>query len=300
MISRRVALKLGATFALVGESATLAAPTMSTRAIPKSGEKLPCVGLGTWQTFDVAAGTRERAAVADVLRTFLGAGGVVIDSSPMYGRAEEVTGATVAAIGATGKPFLASKVWTSGKERGIREMERSFERMRTQKMDLMQVHNLLDVETHLPILREWKAAGKIRYLGVTHYAHAAFAELERLMKTEALDFVQLPYSLGDRAAEKRLLPVARDTGTAVLVMRPFQEGALFRRVRGKPLPAFAPDVDATSPAQLFLKFILSHPAVTCPIPATSNPKHAADNVKAGSGRLPDAAQRAKLVTWLEG
>ena len=173
-------------------------------------------------------------------------------------------------------------------------------RMGTKRMDLMQVHNLLDVSTHLPVLREWKAAGKIRYLGITHYAQSAFGDLERLMKTEALDFVQLPYSLGDREAEKRLLPAARDTGTAVLVMRPFQEGELFRRVKGKALPAFASEIDAASPAQLFLKFILSHPAVTCPIPATSNPKHAADNVKAGFGRLPDAALRAKLVSWLEG
>ncbi len=300
MLSRRAALKLGALVALGGERATLAAPVMSTRTIPKSGEKLPCIGLGTWQTFDVGSSVAEKSAVAEVLRAFLAAGGRVIDSSPMYGRAEQVTGEGVAAIGATGKPFLATKVWTSGKARGIREMERSFERMRTAKMDLMQVHNLLDVSTHLPVLREWKAAGKIRYLGVTHYAHSAFAELERLMKTESLDFVQLPYSLGDREAEKRLLPVARDTGTAVLVMRPFQEGELFRRVRGKSLPSFAPELDADSAAQLFLKFILSHPAVTCPIPATSKGKHAADNVKAGFGRLPDATLRAKLVSWLEG
>jgi aryl-alcohol dehydrogenase-like predicted oxidoreductase len=300
MVSRRAALTLGAMLAPWGERTTLAAPAMSTRTIPKTGEKLPCVGLGTWQTFDVGPSASERAVVTDVLRAFFAASGTVIDSSPMYGRAEEVTGATVAALNATGKPFLATKVWTSGKERGIREMERSFERMRTRKMDLMQVHNLLEVGTHLPVLREWKAAGKIRYLGVTHYAHSAFGELERLMKTEALDFVQLPYSLSDREAEKRLLPVARDTGTAVLVMRPFQEGELFRRVRGKPLPDVAFEIDAASPAQLFLKFILAHPAVTCPIPATSNPKHAADNVKAGTGRLPDATQRAKLVRWLEG
>jgi aryl-alcohol dehydrogenase-like predicted oxidoreductase len=273
---------------------------MSTRVIPKSGEKLPCVGLGTWQTFDIGSSAAEKSAVADVLRAFFDAGGRVIDSSPMYGRAEQATGDAVTALGATGKPFLATKVWTSGRDRGIREMERSLSRLRTSRVDLMQVHNLVDASTHLPVLREWKAAGKIRYLGVTHYAHSAFGELERLMRTEALDFVQLPYSLGDREAEKRLLPVARDTGTAVLVMRPFQEGELFRRVRDKPLPSFARELDADSPAQLFLKFILSHPAVTCPIPATSKAKHAADNVKAGFGRLPDAVLRGKLVSWLEG
>jgi aryl-alcohol dehydrogenase-like predicted oxidoreductase len=299
MVSRRAALKLGAVLALGGEGATLAASAMDTRAIPKSGEKIPCIGLGTWQTFDVGPDASERTAVAAVLRAFVAGGGAVIDSSPMYGRAEEVTGATIATIRPAIRPFLATKVWTSGKERGIREMNRSFERMRTRRIDLMQVHNLLDAGTHLPVLREWKGAGKIRYLGVTHYAHSAFAELERLMKAEALDFVQLPYSLGDREAEKRLLPIARDTGTAVLVMQPFMEGELFRRVRGKSLPDFAPELGATSPAQLFLKFILAQPAVTCPIPATSNPKHAAENVKAGSGRFPDAAQRAALVRWLE-
>lgn len=300
MVTRRATLKLGAVLALGGARTTLGAAAMSTRVIPSSGEKVPCIGLGTWQTFDVGSGVAERAAVADVLRTFLGAGGAVIDSSPMYGRAEEATGEGLAALGTLGKPFLATKVWTSGKERGVREMERSFTRLRARRMDLMQVHNLLNVDTHLPVLREWKAAGRIRYLGVTHYAHSAFGELERLMKTQKLDFVQLPYSLGDREAEKRLLPVARDTGTAVIVMRPFQEGALFRRVRGKALPDFARELAADSPAQLFLKFILAHPAVTCPIPATSKAKHAADNVKAGFGRLPDAAQRARLVSWLEG
>jgi aryl-alcohol dehydrogenase-like predicted oxidoreductase len=293
-------MTLGALLALGGERATLARTAMTTRTIPKSGEKLPCVGLGTWQTFDVGTAPAERAAVQEVLRTFFAAGGTVIDSSPMYGRAEQVTGEAVAAIGAAGKPFLATKVWTSGKERGIREMERSLSRMGTTRMDLMQVHNLLDLATHLPVLRQWKAAGKIRYLGVTHYARSAFADLERCMKSESLDFVQLPYSLGDREAEKRLLPVARDTGTAVLVMRPFQEGELFKRVKGKALPAFARELGADTPAQLFLKFILSHPAVTCPIPATSNPKHAADNMKAGFGPLPDASLRNELVSWLEG
>lgn len=280
-------------------SPTPASPPMNTRPIPKTGERIPTIGLGTWQTFDVGPAAQNRAPLAEVLRRFLAAGGRVIDSSPMYGHAEAVTGDLLAEIGATGTPFLATKVWTSGKQEGIEQMDRSLRLMRAQRIDLMQVHNLLDWQTHLPVLREWKQAGKIRYLGVTHYARSAFPDLERLIRTEALDFVQLPYNLADREAEQRLLPAALDTGTAVLVMRPFQEGGLFRRVRGAPLPAWAAEIDCASWAQLFLKFILGHPAVTCPIPATSNPKHLADNVQAGHGRLPDEATRRKLIQLLD-
>lgn len=297
---RRNLLALSLTSVAVAPRATLGKPNMTTRPIPKGGERLPCIGLGTWQTFDVGRDPNERSAVAEVLKAFFAAGGRVIDSSPMYGRAEEVTGDTLDAIGALGTPFLATKVWTSGKAEGIAQMERSFRLMRTKRMDLMQVHNLLDVKTHLPVLREWKRAGKIRYIGVTHYSHGAFDELERLMRAEALDFVQLPYSLGDREAERRLLPAATDTGTAVIVMRPFQEGALFKRVAGKALPSWAKELECTSFAQLFLKFILAHPAVTCPIPATSKPKHLADNVRAGTGPLPDAAMRKKMLSLLDG
>ena len=177
-------------------------------------------------------------------------------------------------------------------------MQRSLTRMRTAKLDLMQVHNLLDWQTHLPVLREWKQAGRIRYLGITHYAHSAFAELERVLRHEQVDFIQLPYTAADREAEKRLLPAAAETGTAVLVMRPFAEGALFQRVRGKPVPEWAAELDCSSWAQLFLKFILGHPAVTCPIPATSKLQHMADNVRAGFGRLPDAAMRKRIVDAL--
>lgn len=268
--------------------------TVNTRAIPKSGEQLPVVGLGTWQTFDVGTGTDERTAVREVLTKFLGAGMKVIDSSPMYGRAEEVTGDELAAI-KDAAPFLATKVWTRGKQAGIEEMERSLRRMRTKKMDLMQVHNLLDVKTHLPVLREWKQAGKIRYLGVTHYQHGEFPAIEKLMKTEKLDFIQIPLSIVDRAAEKRILPVAADTGTAVLVMQPFESGDLFKKVKGKQLPALAADLDCTSWAQFFLKFIIGHPAVTCPIPATAKSAHVIDNVQAALGRLPDAKQREKMA-----
>ena len=268
---------------------------MQTRKIPKSGEAIPVIGLGTWQTFDVGDAEAERAPLRSVLQRFLAAGGRVIDSSPMYGRAEAVSGELLAEQNAHARAFLATKVWVSGKQPGRRQMEQSLARMRTKRLDLMQVHNLLDWTTHLPVLREWKKAGRIRYLGVTHYSHGAFGELEQLLKTEALDFIQLPYNLRDRVAEERLLPIARDTGTAVLVMRPFAEGALFREVRGKTLPPWAAEFDCTSWAQFFLKFILSHPAVTCPIPATSNPDHLADNVRAGSGELPDATQRRKMI-----
>jgi len=299
--SRRTVLSAVLGVAAFGASSeSFAKASMTTRVVPKSGEKIPCIGLGTWQTFDVGDGPGERAPVAEVLRGFFAAGGRVIDSSPMYGRAEQVTGDAVAALGASPAPFLATKVWTSGRERGISEMERSLRRLRTKKLDLMQVHNLLDWKTHLPVLREWKAAGRIRYLGVTHYARSAFDDLERVMKNEKLDFVQLPYNLVDREAERRLLPVAAETGTAVLVMQPFQEGALFKRFRGVALPAWAAECDAASWAQLFLKFILGHAAVTCPLPATSNPKHLLDNVQAGAGRLPDAALRAKMVRLVEG
>ena len=268
--------------------------TVNTRAIPKSGEKLPVVGLGTWQTFDVGTGEAERKAVHEVLTKFLAAGLKVIDSSPMYGRAEEVTGDELATI-KDAAPFLATKVWTSGKQAGIEQMQRSMRRLRTKKLDLMQVHNLVDVNVHLPVLREWKTAGTIRYLGVTHYQHGAFDAIEKLMKKEKLDFIQIPYSIVDRLAEKRILPVAAETGTAVLVMTPFESGDLFKKVKGKPLPAIAADLDCTSWAQFFLKFIIGHPAVTCPIPATAKATHVVDNAGAALGRLPDSKQRDQMV-----
>jgi aryl-alcohol dehydrogenase-like predicted oxidoreductase len=273
-------------------------PTMLTRAIPKTGEKLPVIGLGTWQTFDVGDDRKVRAAIADVLRAFLDAGARVIDSSPMYGRAEQVTGDELAAIDAIGKPFLATKVWTSGKREGIEQMKRSISRMRATTLDLMQVHNLLDHATHLPVLHEWKAVGTIRYIGVTHYQHGQFDAIEKLMRAGEVDFIQVPYSIVDRRAEQRVLPAALDTGTAVLVMTPFESGRLFAQVRGKPLPAWAADIDCTSWAQLFLKFVIAHPAVTCPIPATANAKHVVDNARAGSGRLPDEAMRKKMAAAL--
>jgi aryl-alcohol dehydrogenase-like predicted oxidoreductase len=290
---------------------------MNTRAIPKTKEAIPVIGLGTWQAFDVDAS--GRAPLAEVVKQFFAAGGRVIDSSPMYGRSEAVVGDVLADLDAIGTPFLATKVWTRGKREGIAQMEQSRKRMRRRidersesggrgpagsaggegvrplGIDLMQIHNLLDWQTHLPTLREMKQAGTVRYIGVTHYSHGELPQIERIMRSESLDFIQIPYNVADRAVEARILPAAADTGTAVLVMRPFEEGALFRRVKGKPLPGWAADIDCTSWAQIFLKFIIGHPAVTCPIPATSDPKHLADNIKAGFGRLPDAAQRKAMI-----
>ncbi len=271
---------------------------MTTRPIPKGGESLPVVGLGTWQTFDVGGSAEERAPLQEVVRLLLEGGGRVIDSSPMYGRAESVTGDVVASLPGLPRPFLATKVWTTGKAAGEAQMRESMRRMRTDRMDLMQVHNLLDWETHLPVLQEWKAKGRIRYVGVTHYATSSFPLLERLLAAGNVDFVQLPYSAASREAEKRLLPAAAEHGVAVLVMRPFEEGALFSAVKGRPLPAWAADAGAASWAQLFLKFVVSHPAVTAAIPATRRPDHMRDNLGAGAGPFPDEKLRRKIAAEL--
>ncbi len=267
---------------------------MITRKIPRTGEALPVVGLGTWQTFDVGASEAERAPCLAVLGAFLAAGGRVVDSSPMYGRAEQVTGDLVAALPGAPRPFLATKVWTRGREAGEAQIRESMRRMRADPLDLMQIHNLLDWEVHLPTLRALKARGTIRYLGITHYSRSAFDEMESILRKEKVDFVQLPYSAGNRDAEARLLPAAAGTGTAVLVMRPFEEGDLFRAVKGRPLPPWAADIGATAWSQVFLKFILSHPAVTAVLPATANPGHLAENVAAGRGPLPDEALRKRM------
>lgn len=268
-------------------------PAMILRKIPSSGEELPAVGLGSWQTFDI--GTDQVAAMTPVVERFLALGGRVIDSSPMYGRAEETIGAMLAALPDSPEPFLATKVWTEGGKKGESQMKRSMQRLGVETLDLMQIHNLLDWKTHIETLRAWKDAGTFRYLGITHYQHGAFDEMEAILKTEKLDFVQLPYSVVDRAAEKRLLPAAQDAGVAVLVMTPFESGDLFVKVKGKPVPDWAAEIDCTSWAQLFLKFLLGHPAVTCPIPATSKVKHIEDNLGALRGRLPDDALRERIV-----
>ena len=272
-----------------------AAGTPLKRPIPKTGERLHAVGLGTWQTFDVGGDETGRAAAREVLARFVKAGGQMVDSSPMYGSSEAVVGELAAGLGAQQSLFLATKVWTSGREAGIRQMEESLRRMRTQRMDLMQVHNLSDVSTQLRTMREWKAQGRIRYIGITHYHEGAYAELERLIKLEKLDFAQFNYNVVTTAAEQRLLPVCADYQTAVIVNRPFEEGALFRAVKGRELPKWAQEFDCDSWARFFLKFILSHPAVTCAIPATRNPDYLVDNMGAALGRLPDAVMRRRMV-----
>jgi len=268
------------------------------KPIPRSGELLPVVGLGTWQTFDVGAGPAERAPLKEVLREFVQRGGSVIDSSPMYGRSETVGGEIAAELGIHKQLFVATKVWTSGRDAGIRQMEESLRRLRVKKLDLMQVHNLVDYRTHLTTLRKWREEGKIRYLGVTHYHAGAYAELARVLATEDLDFVQLNYSMAERDAEERLLPLAAEKRIAVLVNRPFAEGALFNRTRGKTLPPWAKEIGCASWAQFFLKFIISHPTVTCAIPATSKVSHLIDNMQAGASPLPDARIRAQMVRYL--
>ncbi|WAS92604.1 aldo/keto reductase [Nannocystis punicea] len=280
--------------------ASMGETTMLTRAHPRTHEALPVIGMGTWQTFDVGRDAGERAPLREVLAQHAAAGGRVIDSSPMYGRAEEVAGDLVAETGAPASPFWATKVWTRGRAEGEAQIDRSMRLLRTDRLDLLQVHNLLDFDVHIATLRRLRDAGRVRYLGVTHYTHTGMGELERVLRREPLDFVQLPYSAATRAAEQRLLPTAAELGVAVLVMRPFDGGALFERVRGTPLPGWAADLECTSFGQLFLKFILGHPAVHCPLPATSSAKHMADNVRAGFGRLPDAAEREKIAALVAG
>jgi diketogulonate reductase-like aldo/keto reductase len=270
-------------------------PAPLRRTIPSSKEALPVIGLGTWQTFDVGGGGGERAPLRQVLQRFVALGGRVVDSSPMYGRAEAVVGDLAAQDGVRDSLFLATKVWTSGQAAGVAQMEASLRHFRTRVLDLIQVHNLLDWRTHLKTLRDWKQAGRIRYLGVTHYTASAYGELEQVMKGEPLDFVQLNYSVAEREAERRLLPLAAERGVAVLVNRPFAEGALMRRVRGRPVPTWAGELGCTSWAQLFLKWIVAHPAVTCVIPATSRPEHLEDNMRAAVGPLPDTAARARIA-----
>lgn len=292
---RRDVLVMMAAAAAGGAAGT--APGPLARAISGSGEAIPAVGLGTWQTFDVDV-MRARAPLRDVLRRFVELGGRVVDSSPMYGTAESVVGDLAVELGVRDRLFVATKVWTSGRAAGIAQMERSVQRLRGPRVDLLQVHNLVDWATHLKTLRAWKEAGRVRYIGVTHYTASAYDELERVMKTEPIDFVQLNYSPLEPDAERRLLPLARDRRVAVLVNRPFAEGAIFARVRGKPVPAWAAEWECDSWAQLFLKWILAHPAVTCVIPATSRLQHLEDNMKAGVGRLPDAAARDKIAALL--
>ena len=266
---------------------------MLRRRIPGSGETLPVVGLGTSDEFETAEGT-DLDALRAVLRRFHELGGSLVDTAPAYGDAESVLGGLLSDLGLTDTLFLATKVSARGRAAGLEQMQRSRRRLGKRPLDLLQVHSLVDVRTQLRNLRQWKDAGHVRYIGVTHSRVSAFDALEKVMRTEPLDFVQLNYSFTEPQAEQRLLPLAADRGMAVMVNRPFENGALFRAVRGRSLPAWAAEFDCESWAQFSLKYILAHPAVTCVIPATSNPKHLVDNMGAGSGRLPDERTRRRM------
>ena len=270
---------------------------MLTRKIPASGEDLPVVGLGTWQTFDVGSSESERKTLKEVLTLMKEKGGKVIDSSPMYGSSEKVVGDLTTELVIQNYFFYATKVWISGKEQGINQMNESFRKMNRDKMDLMQIHNLVDWKTHLKTLRDWKEQGKIRYLGITHYTESAYDNLEEIMKKEKPDFVQFNYSIDSQEAERRLLPAAKDLGIAVLINRPYGGGSLFSRVKGKEIPEWAKEFDINSWGQFFLKFILSNEAVTCVIPGTSKPKHLVDNMMAGYGALPDKKTAGRMAEY---
>ncbi|WP_176704471.1 aldo/keto reductase [Pseudomonas bananamidigenes] len=303
--SRRRLLKLAAgVTALITVDRALAAATsssapgglsMQTRAIPSSSELLPVVGLGTYRGFDVAPGEPAYRQLPAVLDELFRKGGTLIDSSPMYGRAEETTGELLSIHEPRSPAFLATKVWTRGREEGIAQMENSFRLLRTERIDLMQIHNLLDWQTHLPTLREWKEQSRIRYIGITHYTPSAYDEVEAVLKAEPFDFLQINYALDDRGVEKRILPLCRERGVAVICNRPFGGGGLLARLKGKPLPGWVSDVQVNSWPQLALKFLLSNTAVTCVIPGTGNPRYMADNAGAGFGPMLTDAQRQQLI-----
>ncbi len=265
------------------------------RAIPSTGEKIPALGLGTSRTFDVGHSPNERGPLREVLRRFVELGGKVVDTSPMYGRAEEVIGDLTSDLKVRDSLFLASKVWTTGKKEGIESIERTAALLQTKRLDLMQVHNLIDLDVQLATLRAWKEEGRIRHIGITHYVESSFPAVEKILQREKLDFLQINYSIAERGAEKRILPLAREKGVAVLVNRPFARGNLFSRLRAQPLPEWTAEFDCKSWAQFLLKWILANTAVTCAIPATSKAGHLEDNMGAGTGRLPDEKMRQRMV-----
>ena len=288
---------------ILGALGGILAPTLHARddkhlhmkTIPASGKTLPVIGLGTWQTFDVGVREAQLAPLREVLKLL---DGNVVDSSPMYGASEQVAGELIKELRLREKLFIATKVWTRGRAEGERQIETSFRFLRVETLDLLQVHNLLDVETHTKTLLALKERKKVRYIGITHYTASAYLEVERWLSTGPYDFLQINYSLAEREAENRLLGLAKDKGVAVIANRPFAEGALFRRTKGKPLPPWAAELGIASWAQYFLKWIVAHPAVTCAIPGTGRPEHMKDNLAAGRGPLPDAAQRKRMAEYL--
>jgi diketogulonate reductase-like aldo/keto reductase len=302
-ISRRTALAtMGAVAAtsLAGPRRTWAAPEGPlTKAIPATGERLPVIGMGSWITFNVGDDTALRDDRVEVLRTFFDRGGAMVDSSPMYGSSEEVIGYCLKRLNKPPSLFAATKVWTPFQWLGVRQMQASEALWGTARFDLMQIHNLLDWEAHLETLLAWKAQGRVRYIGVTTSHGSRHDELEKIMAGQPIDFVQFTYNVLDRTAERRLLPLAAERGLAVIVNRPFRRGALFESIGRHPLPGWAADIDCANWAQVFLKFIVSHPAVTCAIPATSRVDHMTENMGAAMGRLPDAGMRMRMIETIE-
>ncbi len=305
-ISRRRAAKLiGATaasaFLPFGTSRLYAADSSPLlRSVPKTGEKLPVIGLGSAGTFNVRPGSPQLGQLGEVLALFVKHGGKLIDSAPLYGNAESVIGDLAAKSRLRDSLFIATKVLATSVQEGISQMERSLQLFRTRTIDLMQVHNLVDVDREMTSLREWKAKGRIRYTGITYSEDRGHGEVERVMKLQKPDFVQINYSLVDRAAARRILPLARDLGMGVIINRPFGGGGIFKEISAKPLPAWVAEFDCHSWAQFLLKWIVAHPAVTCVIPATNNPRHLEDNMGAGVGRLPDARTRERMASLFVG
>jgi diketogulonate reductase-like aldo/keto reductase len=297
-LSRRVFLRglSGLAVALPFAPRAATRPTI-VNPIPSTGERLPVIGMGSWLTFDVGTDADARAARTEVLQTFFDQGGALIDSSPMYGSSEEVIGDSLKRVRNNGALFAATKVWVIGRWLGTKQMEESRRLWSLPRFDLMQIHNLVDWETHLETLRAWKAEGRVRYIGITTSHGRRHDEMEKAMRREPFDFVQFTYNLADREAEQRLLPLAAERGMAVIINRPFRRGALFERVHGKPLPPWVEEIDCRNWAQYFLKFAVSHPSVTCAIPATSKVAHMIENMGAGFGRLPDAAMRQRMSDY---
>lgn len=294
-ITRRAACQFIGALAALPSMALAASPIR--RPIPRTGEQLPALGLGTWQVLDVPASGAEFEAARSAVRAFLDSGGSVLDSSPMYGRSEERVGDILASLAPATKPFLATKIWTEGRESGRRQLADSHRLMRAKTLDLVQVHNLQDLDTQLATLRAAQGQGSVRYVGVTHYTTGAHAELERVIRRGRPDFMQVNYSLAEPGAGDRLLPAARDLGVAVLVNRPLTKGGMIDRAAGKPLPAVAAELGCETAAQVFIKWVLADPAITVVLTGTRNPRHAAENLAAASGALPDRAQRAAIERW---
>ncbi len=300
MINRRQCMQLGAGLTALGPLLSMPAggedtSPLITKPIPGSGEHIPVIGMGTSSTFDVEGDAENLAQLTTVMQAFFDGGGKIIDSSPMYGKAESRVGDVLRALQPAPAIFAATKVWTNGEQEGIAQMEESARRMQVARFDLIAVHNLKDWRTHLATLKEWKDEGKVRYIGITTSHGRNHEEFLQVMASEPLDFVQFSYNIEDRVAEQKLLPLARDRGIATMINRPYQRGALFGKSRGQPLPDVARDIDCDSWGQFFLKFITSHPAATCVIPATSKLQHMQDNMKANFGPLPDSRQREEMI-----